>query len=264
LDPKIPVEGNQFFRYCSESWAKSGYVEVPVASMVNPVDDLPGPVIGGFVQENKGFRWLEWVCVFLAVLTYILALGMRETYKKIILERLARSEKVAQAGMSRPRFDTTAIVAGIKHWVSTSMGRPVVMLATEPVVFFLSLYVALNFGILYNFFPAIPWSLAQTYNFNQGQAGLAFLAIAIGCIVAMITALTLDVRLQRKYKNLDKSPASKYLEQILWPAMLGSFGGPTALFWFAWSTRRDVSWASPICALIPFAWGNLCIFVGFA
>jgi hypothetical protein len=186
---------------------------------------------------------------------------MRETYKKIILERLARSEKVGEAGPSRPRFDTSALIAAIKHWVSTSMGRPIVLLATEPVVFFFSLYVALNFGILYNFFPAIPWSLTRTYRFNQGQAGLAFLAIAIGCLLAMITALIIDVQIQRKYKNLDKSPASKYLEQILWPSMLGSLGGPIALFWFAWSTREDVHWASPVCALIPFAWGNLCIFV---
>lgn len=25
----------------------------------------PGPVTGGFVSENKDFRWLEWVILFM-------------------------------------------------------------------------------------------------------------------------------------------------------------------------------------------------------
>jgi hypothetical protein len=33
------------------------------------------------------------------------------------------------------------------------------------------------------------------------------------------------------------------------------------LFWFAWTARSDISWASPVVAAIPFAWGNLCIFI---
>jgi hypothetical protein len=33
------------------------------------------------------------------------------------------------------------------------------------------------------------------------------------------------------------------------------------LFWFAWTARHDVHWISPVLAAIPFAWGNLCIFI---
>jgi MFS family permease len=220
-----------------------------------------GPVIGGFVQQSKGWRWLEWVSVFLAILTYVWALGMRETYRKTILGKFKKAPMKSSSHLpshEKPRaseaFDT------LKSWIAIYMGRPMAMLVTEPVVGFLSLYVALNFGILYNFFPAIPWSLSRTYGFNEGQSGLAFLGIAIGCLLAGATCVGFDWYLKRKPRH-SKTADSNYLEQSLWPAMVGSLGGPVALFWFAWTVRSDISWASPVCALIPFAWGNLCIFV---
>ena len=43
--------------------------------------------------------------------------------------------------------------------------------------------------------------------------------------------------------------------------MIGSFLLPLGLFWFGWTARSDISWASPVVAIIPFAWGNLCLFV---
>ena len=43
--------------------------------------------------------------------------------------------------------------------------------------------------------------------------------------------------------------------------MIGSLGLPVGLFWFAWTARSDISWASPAASIIVFAWGNLCLFV---
>jgi hypothetical protein len=34
--------------------------------------------------------------------------------------------------------------------------------------------------------------------------------------------------------------------------------------WFAWTARRSIHWASPVLAAVPFAWGNLCIFLSAA
>ncbi|OQU94371.1 hypothetical protein CLAIMM_00732 [Cladophialophora immunda] len=218
-----------------------------------------GPVIGGFVQEHKGWRWLEWVSVFLALLTYIWALGMSETYKKAILKKVEKTQVDADPDAAVESIQTSDILKAVKAWMSTTLGRPLEMQVTEPIVLFLSLYVALNFGILYNFFPAVPWSLSRTYGFGQGQSGLAFIAITIGCLLATATGVSIDWVLRRKRK-LAREPRPNQLEDILWPAIFGSVGIPIGLFWFAWTVRTDVHWASPVCALIPFAWGNLCIF----
>ena len=50
-------------------------------------------------------------------------------------------------------------------------------------------------------------------------------------------------------------------EHRLYAAMMGSFGLPIALFWFGWTSRVDIHWISPVLAAIPFAWGNICVFV---
>src|SRR6266498_2270341 len=49
-----------------------------------------GPVLGGFVAETKGWRWLEWVIVFFTLTAYLYAMFISETSKKIILSRRAR------------------------------------------------------------------------------------------------------------------------------------------------------------------------------
>lgn len=53
-------------------------------------------------------------------------------------------------------------------------------------------------------------------------------------------------------------------EHRLYNAMIGSLGIPVGLFWFGWTANSGVHWAVPIVGLIPFAWGNLCLFISAA
>ncbi|EXJ87437.1 hypothetical protein A1O3_04397 [Capronia epimyces CBS 606.96] len=219
-----------------------------------------GPVLGGFVAENKGWRWLEWVGALLAAVTYVWALGMEETYQKTILRKIKKNEE--NDGSNTPKGSsgqTLHLLGIIKEWLSTTLGRPLVMLLTEPIVLFFSLYVALSFGILYSFFAAVPLCLAKAYGFDDGRSGLAFVAIAVGCLLATITAVGIDLWLLHNQQT-HQIPPSRRPETILFPAILGSLGLPTGLFWFGWTVRQDIHWASPVCALVVFAWGNLCIF----
>lgn len=39
---------------------------------------------------------------------------------------------------------------------------------------------------------------------------------------------------------------------------------PSSLFWFAWAARSSIHWISPVLAGIPFALGNLAIFIAGA
>jgi hypothetical protein len=134
------------------------------------------------------------------------------------------------------------------------------MLFTEPIVGFLCLYVAVNFGILFSFFAAVPYTFGRIYNFNVEQAGLVFLSIAIGCAFGFGTILFCDYKLYRAQAP-NYPPHKIPPEHRLYPAMFGSFGLPIGLFWYGWTAKASISWASPAVAIVPFAWGNLCIFV---
>lgn len=52
-----------------------------------------GPVIGGFVIENKDFRWHEWLILFMVAFSYIYCIPQSETSKKTILQRRARKKR---------------------------------------------------------------------------------------------------------------------------------------------------------------------------
>ncbi|KAI9798717.1 MAG: hypothetical protein M1825_004999, partial [Sarcosagium campestre] len=233
-----------------------------------------GPVIGGFAAENKGWRWTQWTILFFAAFAIAVALPARETYKKAILERRAK-----RLGLAPPPRGPTGLAA-IKFLLTVTILRPVSMLFTEPIVGFFSLYVAFNFSVLFGFFEAFPLVFGGVYHFTTGQVGLTFLAIGIGCILAFFTIVTIDrlVYHPRFIASLNRgsgdssgsddaegtAPGFVAPEHRLYAAMAGSTGLPVGLFWFAWTAREDVHWISPVLAAIPFAWGNLMVFMSSA
>jgi hypothetical protein len=134
------------------------------------------------------------------------------------------------------------------------------MLLTEPIVAFICLYVACEFATLFSFFAAIPFVFESVYGFSLEDSGLAFLAIVVGCLLGSFTVLLSDVFLYRRQAG--NYPAQKIPpEYRLYPALIGSVGLPIGLFWFGWTSRNEISWASPNIAIMVFAWGNLCVFV---
>jgi multidrug resistance protein len=219
-----------------------------------------GPFLGGFVAQYKNWQWTQWVTLFILVGSYASSFFMQETYKKIILQRRAKKLNIPP-----PKQVFPPGLAGIKFIMTVTLLRPVTMLFTEPIVGFMSLYNAFTFSILFAFFEAFPLVFNGIYGFTISQVGLAFLSVAIGVVIAVVTALIIDVtKFQKEYrKSVSEGRTAVAPEHRLYAAMYGSFGITIGLFWFAWTSRSGVHWIVPIIAAIPFAWGNLSIFVRF-
>jgi hypothetical protein len=101
------------------------------------------------------------------------------------------------------------------------------MLCTEPIVAFISLYGAINFGILFSFFAAFPYVFHTVYHFDTEQSGLVFLALGVGCILAIVTVLLCDHFIyQKQYLLLhfDRKGGVVPPEHRLYAAMIGCFG----------------------------------------
>lgn len=149
--------------------------------------------------------------------------------------------------------------------MTVTLIRPLHMLINEPAVGFLSLYVAFNFSVLFGFFAAFPYVFRKVYDFSTEESGLVFLAIGVGCLLAAPTVLLCDRYFYQPHVRRSHAEGRNGVvtpEYRLYPAMIGSFGVPVGLFWFAWTARSDISWASPVVSAVPFAWGNLSIFIG--
>jgi len=221
-----------------------------------------GPVIGSFVTVRKSWRWTQWSLIFFSIFAQLTYLSTSETYKKIIIAR--RNKKL---GLPLPPSPFPNAAAKWKAMVTITLIRPLHMLATEPLVAFLSLYTGFNFAVLFCFFAAFPYTFRTVYDFSVEQSGLVFLAIGIGCLLSPPTILLCDRLFYQPQVRFSKAAGTDGVvapEYRLIPAMLGSLGLPIGLFWFAWTARSNISWASPVVAAIPFAWGNLSIFIGSA
>lgn len=230
--------------------------------------------------EKKGFRWLEWVMLFFIAVTYLYSLGLKESYKPIILKRRRKQLGIPPEPKSRSSREA------LKVFLTVTLFRPIMMLITEPIVAFFSLYVSVDFGILFTFFAAFPLVYSREYKFNSGEVGLTFLPIMVGCILGTLTCVLCDRLLyQKQLRRINAGPvpgnafhdeeteSTQVPEELsqkkkrvepehrLYAAMIGGVGLPVGLFWFAWTARSDVHWASPVVSTIFFAWGNLCVFV---
>jgi hypothetical protein len=215
-------------------------------------------VVGGFAAQYKDWQWTQWCTLFIALASYLVSLPMEETYKKAILQRRAK-----KLGLEPPKQVGPSGFAAIKFLFTVTLFRPIHMLLFEPIVGFLSLYNAFTFSILFAFFEAFPIVFNGIYHFNTSETGLTFIAVGLGVCLGVVTAIVCDrIFYQKAHRQaLSEGRTTVAPEHRLWAAMLGSFGIPIGLFWFAWTSRSSVHWIVPIIAAIPFAWGNISIFI---
>ncbi|ATZ47342.1 hypothetical protein BCIN_02g06320 [Botrytis cinerea B05.10] len=213
-----------------------------------------GPFIGGYALQTRGhWTWLMWVIILVTGPLYLILFWSSETSKKEILRRRAKARGLPEPPRPPPRV-------AMKMLFVVTLYRPLEMLLTDPIVAFLALYCSFAFGVLFAFFDAYPYVFMGVYGFTIAQSGLAFLGIFIGTLLSVLTFYIFDRTLYEKAKRKiapDMMPAP---EERLYTAMVGSFGIPVGLFWFAWTARESVHWIVPTLGGIPFGWGMSTIF----
>ena len=182
-----------------------------------------GPFIGGFATQNHGWKWSQYILAILAIASWFPVILLEETYVKIILARRKQEQAVAE---QKPKPPASTLLLGV---LFITLLRPTKMLFTEPIVAFLSIYIAFNFAVIFTFFASVPYIFSVVYHFDRGDTGLVFLAVGLGCTLAVPTALILDRTIYQLHWK--RTPGQVAPEHRLWAAMLGAFGIPIGLFW---------------------------------
>lgn len=115
-----------------------------------------GPIIGGFVYQNLGWRWNNWLVLIAAGLFGLMGFTHPETYAPELLRRRAaklRKETGDERYMSRFCFKDGE--GDPAHLIKLNLKRPVTMLVTEPMCIFWALYVGAIYAVLYMCFTAV-------------------------------------------------------------------------------------------------------------
>lgn len=207
--------------------------------------------------------------IFVTSAIYIVALPMKETYKPIILARRAKKstsspgtaalKRTLIANVLRPMQMSVTEVRTIQTPSSSQLTD-----LTKPVVFFLSMYTAFAFGVLFLMFAAFPYIFTRPpYSFSISQSGLTFLAIGLGVLLGGLTGVLIDDYMyQARYRAaVARGETNAAPEHRLYNAMIGSWGIAISLFWMGWSADKGAHWAVVLVGSVPFGWGNMCVMV---
>lgn len=180
-----------------------------------------------------------------------------ETYAGTILQRrAARSRHETKNWAIHAKLDEQRVTAA--DILTRYLYLPFKMLIQEPILLLITIYLALVYGILYLFFEAYPVSFQEERGWNLGVGALPFLGITVGVVIgAVVVSWITKTRFARKLKKHGRVVP----EERLPPMILGGVMLPIGLFWFAWTSNKDILWVPQVLAGIPIGMGIFMIFM---
>ncbi|KAG8985914.1 hypothetical protein FRB90_004367, partial [Tulasnella sp. 427] len=142
-----------------------------------------GPIVGGYIAvSGASWRWLFWVlALFSGFCFLIILLTVPETYAPVILKKKAQRKR-KETQDARWCAELEARKTPLKQRIENVLGRPFRMLATEPMLMALTLYLGFLYGCVYLCFEAYPVVFTVGHHLNAGQSGLTFLPLFSGGI----------------------------------------------------------------------------------
>jgi MFS family permease len=220
-----------------------------------------GPIVGGFLSEAAGWRWVAAVAALFAfVLAMAHLLFLPETFNALILrERAALLHKVTgkiyrcEADVAQP--------PDIAKLLKRQFKVPFILLFTEPIVAILSLYMAAVFGILYLQFTAFPLVFTKERHWGPGVSSLPFIGISVGCNLALLWLIFLGNPAYAKQLRAAKG----YLDpesRLGFSSVVGAIMMPVGLAVFAWTAVPvSIPWIVCVLSTVPYGAGMVVVFI---
>ncbi|QSZ32980.1 hypothetical protein DSL72_002564 [Monilinia vaccinii-corymbosi] len=239
---------------------KSRGLAITVFSMTVFTGPLLAPFIGGFIVESHlGWRWTEWLTAILGFVAFILDFFfLCETYPPVIL-----IEKAAELRRRTKNWGIHAkqeeIEIDFHELLTKNFSRPIRLLVSEPIVLFVSIYMAFIYGLLYLFLTAYPIVFQQIHGFSSGVGGLPFFGMIIGMLIA---GLYVSLGQSSYNRKLDANNGIPIPEWRLPPVIAGGVSFAAGLIWFGWSGyKADIHWIVPTLSGLLTGFGLLAIFL---
>ena len=240
---------------------KTRGLAITVYALVPLFAPVLGPIIGGFVADAFGWRWLMGLMALLSASALTVSIfGLPETYAPVLLRKRAEnlsnmtgavyvSAMAAKSG-GKPQFTKS---------LATTLSRPFILAVHEPIILCLALYQAVVFGILYLTFAAFPIVYGNR-GWSPGLSGLSFLGVLVGTLSSVIYQIWDNRRYVRLLNEMAPEPAPP--EARLLGCCVGSVSIVVGLFWFAWTNGPNTHAFISIAAGIPFGFGVVLVTIG--
>jgi MFS family permease len=221
-----------------------------------------GPIAGGFITENISWRWIFYTTSIAdGILQLASFLLLRETYApKILMDKARKLRKTT----GDPEYQTSAERESHgTFWgkLSVSLVRPFRLLATQPLIQFLAVYMAFLYGLMYLVLSSFPslWTSPAYYNQSLEIGSLHYIALGIGFWGGSQICAPLNDRI---YRILAARNGGLGLPEFRMPLMIiSAILTPIGLVIYGWSAQERVHWIVPDIGACLIAIGIISGFV---
>ncbi|PHH71407.1 hypothetical protein CDD82_6531 [Ophiocordyceps australis] len=223
-----------------------------------------GPVVAGFLELKKDWRWSFYVLLWLGALTWLIMLTIPETYAPTILRHKAQRLRRARIpGYENVRAASEIKDQGFAAVFKVALTRPWVILF-DPISFLCAIYMSVVYTLLYMLFEIYPIVFQEKRGWNSGVGELPLIGTVVGaCLGGIIVSFESHLRTKKvrsgKLKMQDIRP-----EDRLSLTMVGGITFAISMFWLAWTAEyNSIHWIAPTLAGVFLSTSMLFIFVGF-
>ncbi|KAG5724432.1 hypothetical protein E4T56_gene15885 [Termitomyces sp. T112] len=224
-----------------------------IYSLAPLVGPSTGPLVGGWIAERTTWPWTFWsVSIADALVQIVGFIFLRETYAPELLKRRARmmrkrtGNKRLRSTFERPDRHWTAVIA-------RGMVKPIVFLATEPIVQVFALYMAVLYGVLYLSITTFVEVFTGLYGETSGIAGIHYLAIALGSTFGgQVGARALN-SVYRKLKAKNGGVGTPEMRLPL--LMVSATTLPIGLLIYGWTANARLFWLIPDLGVFIYSVG---------
>ncbi|KAJ7732657.1 MFS general substrate transporter [Mycena metata] len=225
---------------------------------------VTGPIVAGYIVDSSlSWRWVFWVMMmFAGACTLFMMCTLPETYAPVLLLKKVKARRKADPAGSLHLFAAHEkqdwSPRGVIH---RTVFRPFQMLAGEPILVLVTIYLSLIYGVMYCLFEALPIIFVDKRGFTIAQDGLVFIGIGIGTTIGAI----LNVLFSRHYPALIKTwRGFPPPEERLYGGMLGGCVFVIGIFWLGWTGQyASVPWYVPALSTIMVGMSISLIFISF-
>ncbi|KAJ5784060.1 uncharacterized protein N7518_009737 [Penicillium psychrosexuale] len=133
--------------------------------------------------------------------------------------------------------------------------RPVILLVRSPILFVISLYVALVFGVMYLLFTTFTSVFEGQYGFSTSISGLTYLGLGVVLVISMVLFNLLNGHVQAARMKAEgvHQPRPEYrLLLMIWFSPFVAGG----LFLYGWTAYYKVHWIVPILGTSLMGFGT--------
>lgn len=223
--------------------------------------------------------------IFAGTCTIIMLAFMPETYAPVLLaQRVKKLRKEDPAGSKDLYAEHEKQDWSLRGVLDRTVFRPFMMLAMEPILVLITIYMSIVYGLLYarsypfyiytclgytvltaelitTVFQAFPIVFVVRRGFSLSHTGLIFIGVGLGTTLGSY----LNYVFSREYPTLIKKwkgfPPPEYR---LYGAMLGSPLLVIGCFWLGWTGEyASVPWYVPALSTILIGTGISMIFMSF-